>query len=68
MRVVVASFDLKKPLLLSTKEAAAVLIETDDGKPAVVFQLLPDRRSCLRYTKGEDKNFDEIVKQLGLTE
>lgn len=65
MRVIVAG-DFKKPILLNTTEATAVLIETDDGNPNVVFKILPNRKGWVRFTKGEDKNFDEVVKELGL--
>jgi hypothetical protein len=65
MRVVVAG-NYKKPVLLSTKEATAVLIETDDGKPNVIFKMLPDGNGWIRLTQGEDKNFFEVATQLGL--
>lgn len=67
MKVVVAG-KLNEKLLLSTTEATAVLISTNDGRPAFVLQMLPNERGFIRYTKGEDKNFEQIVKQLGLTE
>lgn len=65
MKVVVAG-DLTNPILLSTTKATAILIETDDGLPNVIFKLLSDGKGWLRYTKGEDKNFDEVAKHLGL--
>lgn len=65
MRVVVAG-NFNKPLLLSTTEATAVLIETNDGKPSVIFKMLPDGNGWIRLTKGEDKNFFEMATQLGL--
>lgn len=67
MRVSVAG-DFKNPLLLNTTEATAVLIETDDGQPAVIFRLLPNGQGYIRLTKGEDKNFNDAAKQLGLVE
>ena len=65
MRVSVAG-DFKNPLLLNTTEATALLIETDDGQPSVIIRLLPNGRGYIRLFKGEDKNFDEAAKQLGL--
>lgn len=65
MRVVVAG-DFKNQILLDTTAATAVLIETNDGKPNVIFKLFPDGKGWLRLTKGEDKNFDEAAQQLGL--
>ena len=66
MRVIVAG-DLKTPLLLNTEKATALLIETDDGSPAVILKLLPNKQGYLRLYKGEDKDFDEQARQLGLT-
>lgn len=65
MRVIVAG-DYKNPILLNTKDATALLIETDDGHPAVIFRILPNGRGYIRLYKGEDENFDETAKQLGL--
>lgn len=65
MRVVVAG-DFRKPVLLDTKEATAVMIVTDDGKPSVLFKMLPDGKGWMRFTKGEDKGFDEQARQSGL--
>ena len=65
MRVVVGG-DFKNPVLFSTKEAQTLLVETDDGEPAVLFKFLPSRNGYIRLTRGEDKNFNEVVKQLGL--
>lgn len=65
MKVVVAG-DMSQPVLLSTDKATAILIETNDGLPTVIFKLLSDGKGWLRYTKGEDKNFDEVAKSLGL--
>ena len=67
MRIIVAGDCRKVPrVLLDTKEATGVLISTDDGKPSVVYQMLAGGKGWVRYTKGEDKNFNEVVKQLGL--
>ena len=65
MRVLVAG-DYRNPILLDSKEATAILIDTDDGKPTVIFQFLSDGKGWLRLTKGEDKNFDIVAKELGL--
>ncbi len=65
MRVSVAG-DFKNPMLPDTDKATAVLIETDDGQPAVIIRMLPNGRGFIRLFKGEDKNFDETAKQLGL--
>ena len=66
MRVVVGG-SIKQPILLDTKEATAILIETDDGKPTVLFKMIKDGKSWLRFTKGEDAEFDEVARQLKLT-
>jgi hypothetical protein len=56
---------LKKPLLIETKESTALIIAKDDGTPVVLFKFLPDGNGYIRYTKGEDKNFDETARALG---
>lgn len=67
MRIVVAGDARRSPqILLDTKEAVGLLIERDDGQPSVVLQMLPDGKGWIRYTKHEDKNFDEVARQLGL--
>lgn len=66
MRVTVAG-DFKSGILLNTKEATALLIETDDGQPAVIIRMLPNGQGFVRLFKGEDTNFDEAARQLGLT-
>ena len=66
MRVIVAGDVRKQPILLNTTEAVAVLIETDDGQPNVIFKMLPDGRGWIRLTSGEDKNFKEEARNLGL--
>lgn len=65
MKVVVAG-DIKNPILLNSNEATALLIETDDGQPAVIIRLLPNGAGYLRLFKGEDKNFDVQARELGL--
>jgi hypothetical protein len=66
MKVIVAG-NIKNPVLLNTDDATAVLIETDDGHPAVILRMLPNGQGYIRLFKGEDKNFDETAIQLGLT-
>lgn len=65
MRVIVAG-NIRKPILLDTKEATALLIQTDDGQPNVIFKIMENGKGWIRLTKGEDQNFDEAVKELGL--
>ena len=65
MKVVVAG-DIRNPILLNTDKASALLIDTDDGNPAILIKILPNGKGYLRYFKGEDKNFDEEARQLGL--
>ncbi len=65
MRVIVAG-NLKNPVLLDTDEATSLLIETDDGRPSMLIQMLPNGKGYLRLQRGEDKNFDEVARQLGL--
>lgn len=68
MRIIVAGDCRKSPsLLLNTTEATGILIQADDGAPSVIYQLLPDGKGWIKYTKHEDKNFNEVAKQLGLT-
>ncbi len=64
MRIIVAG-DFKTGILLNTTEATAVLIETNDGQPNVIFKMLEDGKGWLRLTKGEDKNFEEMLVELG---
>ena len=56
---------IKNPLILETDEATALLITKADGSPVVIFKFLPDGNGYIRFTKGEDKNFDETARQLG---
>lgn len=67
MRIRVVGDSRKSPsILLDTTEATCLLIDSDDGKPSVIFQMLADGKGWVRYTKHEDKNFNEVAKQLGL--
>jgi hypothetical protein len=53
MKVIVAGdVRAEKPILLSTTEATAVYITTDDGKPNVIFRMLPNGRGWIRSVKG----------------
>jgi hypothetical protein len=65
MRVIVAG-DFRKGILLDTTEASALLIQTDDGQPNMLVKMMENGQGWLRLTKGEDKNFEEAVKALGL--
>lgn len=65
MRVIVAG-DIRNPILLDTTKATALLIQTDDGKPNVLFKMMDNGKGWIRLTKGEDRNFDEAVRELGL--
>lgn len=65
MRVVVAG-DFRNPILLDTKEATALLIESNDGRPNVIFKMMEDGNGWIRKTKGEDSDFDVFAKELGL--
>ena len=65
MRVVVTG-DFRQPLLLDTDKATGLLIYSDDGRPNVIFRIIGDGKGWIRYTKGEDPDFDEIAKSLGL--
>jgi len=66
MRILVAG-GLKNPILLDTKEATALLITSDDGKPNVIFKIMENGKGWIRFTEGEDKNFAEVTKELGLS-
>jgi hypothetical protein len=65
MKVVVAG-DFREPILLNTDKATAVMIYSKDGKPNTIFRIIADGAGWIRYTKGEDINFDEIAHSLGL--
>jgi hypothetical protein len=65
MEIIVGG-DFTNPVLFKTKQASSLYINKEDGQPAVLY-IFPKNKNCyLRYTKGEDSNFDNIVKQLGL--
>lgn len=67
MRITVVGDPRKAPsILLDTTEATGLLIQTDDGQPSVIYQMLPNGKGWVRYTKHEDKNFNEVARQLGL--
>jgi len=65
MKVIVAG-DIKNPVLLNTDKATALIIDTDDGQPAVIIRMLPNGSGYMRLFKGEDTNFEETAKALGL--
>jgi hypothetical protein len=65
MRVVVTG-DFRQPVLLDTDKATGLLIYSDDGRPNVIFRMIGDGKGWIRYTKGEDQDFDEIARSLGL--
>jgi len=50
MKVIVAG-DIANPILLNTKEATALLIETDDGSPAMIIRMLPNRKGYIRFQR-----------------
>ncbi len=58
--------DFKMPVLFSTDKATSLLVETDDGTPAVLYKFFPNGKGYVRLTRGEDKDFDFLVKQLDL--
>jgi hypothetical protein len=66
MRILVAG-GLTEPVLLDTNKATALLIINDDGKPNVIYKIMENGKGWIRYTQGEDKNFAEVAKDLGLT-
>ena len=65
MRIIVAG-GLKNPVLLDTTEATALLITDDEGTPNVIYRLLDNGKGWMRFTQGEDRNFNEVAKELGL--
>ena len=65
MKVVVTG-DFREPVLLDTDKATGVLIYSDEGKPNVIYRMIAEGRGWIRYTKGEDPNFDEVARMLGL--
>ena len=65
MRVIVSG-GIKNPILLNTKDATGLLVETDDESPAFILKMLPNGKGYLRLQKGEDANFNDTARQLGL--
>ena len=65
MKVVVTG-DFREPVLLSTDKATGILISSDDGSPNVIYRIMANGKGWVRYTKGEDSNFDDMCKLLGL--
>lgn len=65
MKVTVAG-DFRNPILLSTDKATALLIDTEDGNPAVIIRILPNQNGYIRLFKGEDADFDDQARQFGL--
>jgi hypothetical protein len=65
MRVVVTG-DFREPLLLDTSKATGLLIYSDDGSPNVIYRMIGEGKAWIRYTKGEDDNFNDVAGQLGL--
>jgi hypothetical protein len=65
MKVVVTG-DFKNPVLLDTKEATGILIYSDNGEPNTIYRMVGNGMGWIRFTKGEDKNFYDVARQLGL--
>jgi DNA-binding PadR family transcriptional regulator len=65
MKVVVTG-DFREPILLDTDKATGLLICSDEGRPNVIYRIVGKGRAWVRYTKGEDENFDEVARSLGL--
>jgi hypothetical protein len=65
MKVIVTG-DFREPTLLNTDKATGILIYSDDGEPNVIYRIVAGGRGWIRYTKGEDVEFTEIAKSLGL--
>ena len=65
MKVIVTG-DFRTPTLLETDKATGILIFSDDGRPNVIYRIIGEGKGWIRYTKGEDSNFDEIAEALGL--
>lgn len=65
MKVVVVG-DFREPVLLDTNKATGLLICSDDGSPNVVYRIVANGKGWIRYTKGEDAEFEQIAKSLGL--
>jgi hypothetical protein len=67
MKVLVTG-DFREPVLLDTDRATGILISSDEGRPNVIYRIVGDGKGWVRYTKGEDANFEDMVKMLGLAE
>lgn len=65
MKIIVTG-DFREPTLLNTDKATGILIYSDDGKPNVIYRIIAEGKGWIRYTKGEDKNFDDVANSLGL--
>ena len=65
MKVIVTG-DFREPTLLNTDKATGILIYSPDGKPNVIYRIIADGKGWIRYTKGEDPNFDDVARSLGL--
>jgi hypothetical protein len=65
MKVVVVG-DFREPVLLDTDKATGLLICSDDGSPNVVYRIVANGKGWIRYTKGEDAEFEHIARSLGL--
>ena len=65
MKVVVTG-DFREPTLLNTDNATGILIYSPDGKPNVIYRIIAEGKGWIRYTKGEDANFDDVARSLGL--
>jgi hypothetical protein len=65
MKVVVTG-DFKQPVLLNTNKATGLIIYSDNGEPNTIYRMMGNGMSWVRFTKGEDKNFDDVARQLGL--
>jgi hypothetical protein len=65
MRIVVTG-DFREPLLLDTNKATGLLIYSDEGSPNVIYRMVGEGKGWIRYTKGEDDNFNDVARQLGL--
>jgi hypothetical protein len=67
MKVLVTG-DFREPVLLDTDRATGILISSDEGRPNVIYRIVGEGRGWVRYTKGEDPNFEDMAKMLGLVE
>lgn len=65
MKVVVTG-DFKDPILLETTKATGILIYSDNGEPNTIYRMVGNGMGWIRFTKGEDKNFYDVARQLGL--